>query len=165
MMTGLRLVQEELSGTVSVYGICCFVDRARFRPVKAHPFSRLGRSDQEALESYPERCPVNWDQWFKSVEEGREAVFGCYDGGRLAGYSTATLCEKVGDGGVSGRPEFSGRGYGRSLLSAAAEEVLQKNDTVLYHSCMEDMATLRVCLAVGFAPLREVLYFEGRRRP
>ncbi len=159
---GLKLVQEELSGVVSAGGTYCFVDLGRFRPSHAQTVTPLARKDQDALERYPEEQPMDWDAELKGVEEGSDRLFGCWEEDQIVGYATAWSYNRVGHADANVRPEYRGRGYGRSLLSAATEDRLQRDEVVLCHCCMENMANLRIALALGFAPLRETLYFEGR---
>lgn len=54
---GLKMVQEEVTGVVSVGGTYCFVDLGRFRPSYAQTVKPLARKDQEALEEAPRRTP------------------------------------------------------------------------------------------------------------
>ena len=48
-LLGLKLVQEELTGVVSVGGTYCFVDLGRFRPSQPQKVEPLNRTHQEAL--------------------------------------------------------------------------------------------------------------------
>ncbi len=161
---GLKLVQEELTGVVSAGGTYCFVDLDRFRPSYTQTTTPLVRKDQDALERYPEEHPMDWEAELKSVDEGSQRLFGCWEEQELVGYATAWSYNRVGHADANVRIEHRGRGYGRSLLSAATKDRLQRDGVVLCHCCMEGMANLRTALAVGFAPLRETLYFEGRQK-
>jgi len=163
-LLGLQMVQEEIDGVLSVGGTYCFVDGARFTPQRVCEVSALGIEDREALERYPQQCPVDWGRELEDVEKGTAAAFGCWSDGQIVGYSTAWAYNGIGHVDVDVRPGYRGRGYGRSLLSAATENRLASDRTVLCHCCMEAMANLRVSLAVGFAPLRQTFYYQGRRR-
>lgn len=156
---GLRLVQQEMSGTVSPAGVFCVLERRRFRPVKKHGVRKLEKADRSALESYPEQRDL--EVTLRCFDENSEGFYGCLENGRLIGYAVASrdfsLCVHV-------RPEFRGQGYGSSLLSAAAEEVLNKDGVALFDAeTTRDMAELRLALAVGFVPHREQFWFQGKR--
>ncbi|NLW51633.1 MAG: GNAT family N-acetyltransferase [Candidatus Brocadiaceae bacterium] len=161
---GLQIVQEELRGTVSVGQVFCFVDRARFRPSLVHRTMPLSRNDEKALAEYPEQWPTDWDRELEGVDAGSDCMFGCWEDGQLVGYATAYSYDGVGQITADVRPEWRGKGYGRSLLSSAIEDRLQRDRCVLCSCCMENIAHLRTAVALGFAPLRQTFYFHGRRR-
>jgi len=162
-LLGLQMVQEEVDGVLSVGGTYCFVDRERFTPRRVREVSALGIEDREALDRYPQQHPVDWSGELDDVKKGTGAVFGCWSDGEIVGYSTAWSYNDIGHVDLDVRPGHRGRGCGRSLLSAATENRLASDRTVLCHCCMEAIANLRVSLAVGFAPMRQTFYYQGRR--
>ena len=157
---GLELVQQELTGTVSVGTLFCMVDRQRFRVQRVRAVTELTHKDRPALERYP--SAGNTGVFFSLFDEGKVDVCGCYEGEEIVGFgvlfpgSNETTWMDV-------RPEWRGRGYGRSLLSWLALEMLKTNDVVIYEACMETLANVRTCLACGFVPTRQTFIFSGRR--
>ncbi len=157
---GLQLVQEELTGSVRFDGVFCFTDSQRFRPSFTQSAKKLGPEDRDALQRYPDELEIT------RFDKGWQSYYGSYHAGELVAYAT---CPWSGDGmvevEVDVRPEYWGQGYGRSVVSAATADLLKQNEVVLYHATYRDsLASLRLCLAVGFVPLRISFVFEGERQ-
>ena len=158
--SGLELVQEELTGTARPLNIFCMVDAQRFRPAQVRPVSKLGPSDRGALEHYP--ASQNREFFLRCFDEAETDLYGAYHNGTIVGYAAAYPHDTLV--WVHVVPDFRGRGYGRSLLSRCVTDLLQQHKVAFWRACMEDMANLRVCLAAGFVPLREMFSFTGERR-
>ena len=157
---GLELVQEELTGIVKVLSLFCMVDKRRFRPSQVHPVSKLECGDWEALQRYP--ASLNRDAFFGLFDAGVVDLYGSYKDNEIAGYAVG-IDDGMASSWVHVSREFRGQGYGRSLLSVCASDLLQEHETVFFDACMDEMANFRVCLSVGFIPLRQMSNFEGRR--
>ena len=160
---GLELVQEELTGIVGVLTLFCIVDQQRFRPAQIHPVKKLEPEDRDALKRYPDYIVFkNRNTFFELFDEGKINLHGCYEKEEVVGY--AAPGEKGNIMCVHVRPELRGQGYGRSLLSSCTEYLLKEHEMVFYDACMENIEHLRVCLAVGFVPLRQTFFFEGEKK-
>jgi ribosomal protein S18 acetylase RimI-like enzyme len=158
---GLKLIQEELDCTATGSSLFCMVSRPTLTPAHVYPVSQLGKEDRSALERY--RGSGNTAHFLRLFDEGELDLYGAYDAGEIVGY----VASFHGDPCIPWlevRPESRGCGYGRSLLSACATDLLRGEANVFYDACLDDMANLRVCLAIGFAPLRQIMYLSGRRR-
>jgi len=159
----LRLVQDELkglNGTVKQNSIFCMVDQRRFRPVSICPVKKLDRKDRSALQRYP--ASNNRDVFFQFFDDGKMSLYGSYKEDEIVGYSAVFYPGNTATW-VHVRPEFRGLGYGCSLLSVCTNDLLSENEIVYYYACMDEMANLRTCLAVGFVPLREMFCYQVTR--
>ena len=155
---GLRVIQEEFVGQVTGLSLFCTVNRERFRPQNSHPVSKLSGADRDALGRY---CVShNAKIFLRFFDEGKVKIYGAYEGKEIVGCCAAFPGNTVS--WLEVKPQFRRQGYGRCLLSACVEEMLKENDMVVYEACMDEVANLRVCLAVGFVPLRQTFYFKGR---
>jgi len=124
------------------------------------PFFYFNREDRSALQRYP--ASNNRDVFFQFFDDGKMSLYGSYKGDEIVGYS-ATFYPGNTVTWVRVRPEFRGLGYGRSLLSICTNDLLKENEKVYYYACMDEMANLRTCLAVGFVPLREMFCYQVMR--
>jgi len=158
---GLELVQQELTGSVSVGTLFCMADQERFRPQNVHPVLELTHDDRPALERYPPGG--NPEVFFGLFDEGKVDVYGCYEGEEIVGVGVLFPGSNEVTW-VDVRPEWRGRGYGRSLVSRLASETLKKHDVVIHEACMDTLANVRTCLACGFVPIRETFIFGGKRK-
>jgi GNAT superfamily N-acetyltransferase len=157
---GLDLTQQEVTGRVTGFSLFCMTERHRLRPVDTHHVTRLTQADRDALRRYPPA--PNRDSFFQSFDEGKVDLWGCYEHGEIVGYAAA-FCGDMSVAWVDVTPDFRGRGYGGSLLSACAMDLLREHEVVLYDACLDEMANARLCLSVGFVPLRLMSYFTGKR--
>ena len=133
------------------------VDRKRFRLASICPVKKLDGEDRSALHRYP--ASNNRDVFLQFFDDGKMNLYGSYKGDEIVGYSAAFYHGNTVTW-VHVRSEFRSLGYGRSLLSICANDLLSENETVYYYACMDEMANLRTCLAVGFVPLRETFHFQ-----
>ncbi len=157
---GLELVQQELTGSVSVGTLFCMADEGRLRPQDVRPVLKLTQDDRPALERYPPGG--NPEFFFSLFDEGKVNVYGCYEDEEVVGVGVLFPGSNEITW-VDVRPEWRGRGYGRSLVSRLASEMLKNHDVVIYEACMDTLANVRTCLACGFVPLRETFTFNGQR--
>lgn len=158
---GLELVQQELTGSVSVGTLFCIVDRQRLRVQHVHAVTKMTHDDRPALERYPPGG--NPEVFFSLFDEGKVDAYGCYEDEEAVGF--AVLFPGSSEiTWVDVRPEWRGRGYGRSLVSRLALEMLKNHDVVIYEACMDTLANVRTCLACGFVPIRETFFFDGQRK-
>ncbi|NLW49294.1 MAG: GNAT family N-acetyltransferase [Candidatus Brocadiaceae bacterium] len=156
---GLRLIQEAFVGAADVCGVFCVADRSRFQPVFRHEARKLEPRDWQALE----RCDAEYEP--PGPGNDWERVYGSYKGDELAGYAWAWCADGMAEVHVKIRPEHWRQGYGQSVVSAATEDMLRANDVVLYHATGENnLASLRLCLSLGFTPIRTTFAFTGVRR-
>lgn len=158
---GLDLAQEEITGRVTGNSLFCMVDRQTLRTAQTCPVSEVTENDREALHRYPPAR--NRDAFFRFLDEGKVNLWGCYEEGEIVGYAAAFRHDSM-VAWVDVRPELRRRGYGRSLLSAITTDLLRKHKVVFYDACMDEMANSRLCLSVGFVPLRLMCYFTGKRK-
>ena len=138
----------------------CMVDRERFHPCNVRGSRLLSESDRDALTGYPEKSQSG--MFIEHFVQGRCDLFGSFVGGEIVGLIAVFPDDTVT--WLDVRPEFRNRGHGRTLLSACVEHKLQGLDAVYYDICLDNLANLRTALAVGFAPLRQIAYFNGVRR-
>lgn len=153
---GLKLVQEELDGVVKQNSIFCMVDRQRFHPSNIRQVSKLVQKDRDALQRYPKS--LNKDVFLQFFDNNQATLYGCYEKDEIVGYGVVIPGNTIN--WVHVRPEFRGSGYGRSLITSCTMDLFRDHETVFYNACMDEMANLRFCLAVGCVPLRETFNYE-----
>ena len=159
--TGLEFIQDELEGRVKPLSLFCVVDKRRFCSQEIHNARLLTAEDRHALEDYA--TSHNAKMFLQFSSEGKVNLYGVYHGKTIVG-CCGVFCGDNQFSWIEVKPEFRGQGYGRSLISVCVRDMLLEHEMVSYEACMDEMANLRVCLAVGFVPLRETFYFEGKRR-
>jgi hypothetical protein len=157
----LKMLQEEPVATITGLSLFSMTDRTRFRPAGIHPVGKLTVQDRAALERFP--TSHNRDLFFRFFDEGKVGLYGCYEGNEIVGY--APLSDSAMVGLVEVRPEFQRQAYGRSLLRACMAELLESHEMVFFDACMDDLANVRLCLAVGFVPIGQMIYATGRLLP
>jgi len=57
---------------------------------------------------------------------------------------------------------FRNKGYGRSVVSAAVIDILEKEEEATYDVDDNNIASIKLYESLGFTPYDETLYFIGR---
>jgi RimJ/RimL family protein N-acetyltransferase len=146
--------------TFYYYGLELYADEESFRPYHGRAVHRLTLEDLPRLQEagHPLACQE------EAMSQGD--VFAIIEGGKVRSYATILRSsDEAWEIAVSTEEPYRGRGYAKSVVSAATEAILQAGRVPIY-SCDEfNAASRRVAESLGFRKYADdfVCLRKGRR--
>lgn len=157
-----RSVCERYGASRTEQGVRGFVLGREHAPPADDTLVQLLTADDTPL---VDRSACGWSRRYfgQLFAEGRHPWAIVIDGTIVSRASTGYLsggCEEVV--GVWTNPRFRGRGLARRLVAVVAADILGRNPFATYSTTIENVASQRVALAVGFKPNYEARLYVVR---
>ncbi len=164
---GSLIGSEEIGGVSHV--LYCSPDHCRlFQIPECH---RLRDSDVELfvkmkLDLYPE-CDPNClaKDIQRNIKDG--LAFRVFQKGKLVSVSEAPaighMQDLIEEVGVDTLPEYQGRGYGKAVISAMTEEILNIGRIPIYRCSSKNEASIRLTKAIGYEKYADIIQFQQER--
>jgi GNAT superfamily N-acetyltransferase len=125
------------------------VDRARLMMYDAHDPRLLTLADESLVER--SRCGWSRSYFRQLISDGRRPWAIVRDGAIVCRASSGYLLDDAEEVvGVWTHPQWRGRGYARSIVSAVAADILDRHGYAAYTTTYANRASQNVARAVGF---------------
>ncbi len=139
------------------------VDRESFNPTNPELAIRLGMEHLEKLADLlpPERAGE--DRLARARAILRQSyTYGVMVGGRLVSmaYAYLRMPEVWAIGGVYTHPDYRGRGYAKSVVSAITRDALKCGEWAFLHVRKDNLPAIRVYKRVGYSTFGERLWIK-----
>ncbi len=126
-----------------------YLDEGHFQPVTSATRLLTAR-DGAALQELEQAC-LEQEWQHAGISEAQQPVFGLYSRSKLVAAANYQMwAHDVATPGLVVHPDHRGRGYGKAVLSAAAQHALQDGFLVLYQTLMSNVAAQAVAQSLGF---------------
>jgi GNAT superfamily N-acetyltransferase len=145
----------DLIDTIVGPGYVGYADASTLRPVPLP--GTIGLEEDEGDELAAMQAAADPAEWSRAGMDGTlRAVVGHWEGGGLTGAAGYEIWgERIAQLAVYVRPECRGRGIGRGLISAIAEQAIEDGLVAQFRMLKENQAALSIAQQVGFEPYAE----------
>ena len=155
-----EVLERKLSGDYVGKQFHYKVSKENFRPQIKHEITRLSKEHSDMVKSYSDeeertRCH-NQFRW--SLDNGGSCM------GAISEEELVSICCAAGNNvnWVHTLESFRGKSYGKSVVSGAVMDILEKEDEATYDADDYNIASIKLCKGLGFTPYNETLFFIGR---
>lgn len=138
-----------------------YCDKDNFKPYRKHRARRLTESDREICERWTSEYPRAIGPY--SYQYANPVPYGIIVDGELVSVSLVLRYDLLlWEIGVETRPDSRGRGYAKSVVSLATEEVLAAGKIAWYYLDVNptNIASLKVAKALGYIEYSETLNYK-----
>lgn len=156
------------SGEIGRLGHVLYYNLEHCRLFKAPGCRRLEDSDVNAfvrmkLNLYPECDPdCLATDIRRNIKDG--IVFGVFQEGKLVSVSEAPVIghmqEPIEEVGIETLPEYQRRGYGKAVLSATTNAILNIGRIPIYRCSSKNEASIRLARTVGYEKYADIIEFQ-----
>lgn len=166
------LIQEQFEVAFQGHRLHYRAGPATFRPADTAGVRTLTAADEGAVRRFAARGEaITYTHYFRyqmeSARAGREGLglrtWGRFEGSHLVSVAVASRSaqEVVW---VYTLPSQRGRGYGRAVVTAATEWLLDQTGQAYYSLDEDRQASQRLCESLGYTLYQETWRWQGRRK-
>jgi RimJ/RimL family protein N-acetyltransferase len=127
-----------------------YADVSDFNPATTEAVKLLSAEDDGLLRAFASDCSeLDWEH--SGIEFGHSPIFGYFtDGKILAATNYEVWGARIAHIGVVTHPSYRGKGYGRAVVSAAADYALGHDLIAQYRTLESNLPSVAVGRSVGF---------------
>jgi RimJ/RimL family protein N-acetyltransferase len=156
-----EVIERKLSGGYVGRRLRYKVSKEKFNPQVIHEVIKLDAEHKDIVKSYPDDDMARKHILINSLDMGLPC-FGVVVEGKLVSICCASPFRRNNISWVYTLETFRNKGYGRSVVSAAVIDILEKEEEATYDVDDNNIASIKLCESLGFTPYDETLYFIGR---
>jgi hypothetical protein len=156
------VIERKLSGSYVGKQIHYKVSKENFKPQIKHKVIKLNEEHRSIIKGYPDEDIEFGEQSYAQFDCALQYGYPFF--ASVAKEKIVSVCCTMGNSinWVHTLEPFRNKGYGKSVVSVAVMDILQKEDEATYDADDYKIASTKLCKSLGFTPYYETLYFVGR---